>query len=75
MNHIAQHVARHPHTHQQRRAMAMTHLGMQADAMKLPNQFLELLHGLGQLYIIVSRQLDMRGRDGQQINRPTLSNT
>lgn len=55
--------------------MPMTHLGMQADAMKLPNQFLELLHGLGQLYIIVSRQLDMRGRDGQQINRPTLSNT
>lgn len=52
MNHIPQQVARHPDTHQQRRAMTMTHLGMQANAMKLPDKFLEPLHGLGQLYMV-----------------------
>lgn len=59
--------------------MAMTHLGMQAGTMKLPNEFLELLHSLGQLYTLLVKliPLYMRGMDGGRgtSNRPTLSNT
>lgn len=57
--------------------MAMTHLGMQAGTMKLQDEFLELLHGLGKLYIVVSLAIPSRQCGGEEgdSNRPTLSNT